>query len=65
MATSLISGNSGGLWEALDARDVKIIEDCAQAHGARLHGQMAGSLGDIAARSFYPAKNLGALGDDR
>jgi dTDP-4-amino-4,6-dideoxygalactose transaminase len=43
--------------------DIKILEDAAQAHGARYHGQRCGSLGDAAAFSFYPTKNLGALGD--
>jgi len=42
---------------------VKIIEDCAQAHGAKLNNQVVGSLGDLAAFSFYPTKNLGAMGD--
>jgi len=42
---------------------VKILEDCAQAHGASLAGKPVGSLGDAAAFSFYPTKNLGALGD--
>lgn len=42
---------------------VAIVEDCAQAHGARLRDRPVGSLGDVAAFSFYPTKNLGAFGD--
>jgi dTDP-4-amino-4,6-dideoxygalactose transaminase len=43
--------------------DFKIIEDAAQSFGARWDGRMAGSLGDVAAFSFYPTKNLSCFGD--
>jgi dTDP-3-amino-3,4,6-trideoxy-alpha-D-glucose transaminase len=49
--------------EIASARGVLVVEDAAQAHGARVRGRRAGSLGAAAAFSFYPTKNLGALGD--
>ena len=42
---------------------LRVIEDCAQAHGATYKGRIVGSFGDVAGFSFYPGKNLGALGD--
>lgn len=49
--------------EIAKKHDLKVIEDAAQAHGAILNGKKTGNLGDAAAFSFYPGKNLGALGD--
>jgi dTDP-4-amino-4,6-dideoxygalactose transaminase len=43
--------------------DLRVIEDCSQAHGAMYKGKRVGSFGDLACFSFYPTKNLGALGD--
>lgn len=44
-------------------RRLRVIEDCAQAHGAVYRGRKVGAYGDLACFSFYPTKNLGALGD--
>lgn len=51
------------IWELAQKHNLKVIEDAAQAHGAEYQGRRAGNLGDAAGFSFYPGKNLGAMGD--
>ncbi|MEU8037819.1 DegT/DnrJ/EryC1/StrS family aminotransferase [Streptosporangium sp. NPDC049078] len=51
------------LREIATRHDLLVLEDCAQAHAARHHGRIAGSMGEAAAFSFYPTKVLGAYGD--
>jgi dTDP-4-amino-4,6-dideoxygalactose transaminase len=51
------------LMEIADRHGLAVLEDCAQAHGAMLHGRQLGSFGHVAAYSFYPTKNLGGAGD--
>ncbi|MGH1493192.1 MAG: DegT/DnrJ/EryC1/StrS family aminotransferase [Acidimicrobiales bacterium] len=52
-----------GIMAVANAADLHVIEDAAQAHGATFNGRRAGSFGVAASFSFYPGKNLGALGD--
>ncbi len=49
--------------EIAHSKSIKVLEDCAQAHGAKIGNNKVGSFGDAAAFSFYPTKNLGAIGD--
>lgn len=51
------------IMEIANKHHLLVLEDCAQAHGAEIHGKKAGSWGNAAGFSFYPGKNLGALGD--
>jgi dTDP-4-amino-4,6-dideoxygalactose transaminase len=53
----------GAIVELARRHGLRLVEDCAQSHGAAYRGRPAGSFGDIASFSFYPTKNLGALGD--
>jgi len=53
----------GAIMEIAQKAGIRVIEDCAQAHGAMYFGRRVGSWGDMACFSFYPTKNLGALGD--
>ncbi len=57
------TADMGPILEIARRHGLKVIEDACQSHGARCNGRRAGSLGDAAAFSFYPGKNLGAYGD--
>lgn len=51
------------IWDIAKKYNLKVFEDCAQAHGAKYEGRRVGNLSDAAAFSFYPGKNLGCYGD--
>ena len=51
------------IMEIANRHGLKVVEDCAQAHGATYKGRKVGTFGDVAGFSFYPGKNLGSLGD--
>ena len=57
------SADMPAILDIAQRHDLYVIEDCAQAHGATLGGRQVGTWGHVAAYSFYPTKNLGALGD--
>lgn len=57
------AAETAAIARACSSAGVALVEDCAQAHGATVEDRRVGSFGDAAAFSFYPTKNLGALGD--
>lgn len=57
------ASNMGPIMEIANRYHLRVVEDCAQSHGACYAEQMTGTFGDIGCFSFYPSKNLGAFGD--
>ena len=57
------ASNMGPIVDICKKHNLRLVEDCAQAHGAEFNGQQIGTFGDIGCFSFYPSKNLGAFGD--
>lgn len=57
------ASNMGPVMDIAHKYNLKVVEDCAQSHGAKFDGKMTGTFGDIGCFSFYPSKNLGAFGD--
>ena len=57
------ASNMNPIVELCKKHHLRLVEDCAQAHGAKYNGKQVGTFGDIGCYSFYPSKNLGAFGD--
>lgn len=58
-----LPADMNSIMQIANRHQLKVIEDCAQAHGATIDGRVAGTIGDAGSFSFYPGKNLGAYGD--
>lgn len=57
------ASNMEAIMKIANRYGLRVVEDCAQSHGAKYNGRMTGTFGDIGCFSFYPSKNLGAFGD--
>ncbi len=57
------ASNMHSIMQLAEKYGLRLVEDCAQSHGACFNGQMTGTFGDVGCFSFYPSKNLGAFGD--
>lgn len=57
------ASNMAPILDICKKHNLRLVEDCAQAHGAKFEGKQVGTFGDIGCFSFYPSKNLGAFGD--